>query len=85
MKAKKIVIWGGNSRAQIYAIDRQTAMRILYAIDEYLTDGTGDVKKLRPPRQELRLRVGDYRIFFKGIGPGSIHILAVWHRSEAYR
>jgi hypothetical protein len=55
---KKTVIWAGNSQAQLAAIDRENAMRILHAIDDYLTDGSGDVKKLRPPRRDLRLRVG---------------------------
>jgi hypothetical protein len=39
-------------------------MRILHAIDDYLTDGSGDIKKLRSPRRDLRLRAGDYRVFF---------------------
>lgn len=58
---KKIVIWAPEARDEIRAIDRQTALDILHAIDDYLTTGIGDVKKLKPPRDELRLRVGDYR------------------------
>lgn len=77
MKVKKTVIWDGNSQSQLFAIDRETALKILHAIDHYLTDGSGDVKRLRPPREELRLRVGDYRIFFRGIGPRAICIVAV--------
>lgn len=69
----------------MYAIDRETAMSILHAIDEYLTTGGGELKKLRPPRHELRLRVGDYRVFFVPRGPLSIDVLSVKHRSEAYR
>jgi len=45
----------------------------------------GDVKKLRSPRDELRLCVGDYRIFFYQHGRLSIRITSVKHRSEAYR
>ena len=67
------------------AVERETALAILHAIDDDLINGSGDVKRLRPPRRELRLRVGDYRVFFLGIGPRSIRILAVKHRSEAYR
>jgi mRNA-degrading endonuclease RelE of RelBE toxin-antitoxin system len=81
----KRVVWSGNSRAQLAAIDREIALGILHAIDEFLTTGTGDVKKLRPPRRELRLRVGDYRVFFLFQGPRSVEILAVKHRREAYR
>ena len=81
---KKTVIWSGRSQAQLAAIDRENAMRILHAIDGYLTDGSGDVKKLRPPRRDLRLRVGDYRVFFLSLGPGAVEILGVKHRSQAY-
>ena len=41
---KKTVIWSGNSRAQLAAIDRENAMRILHALDDYLTEGSGDIK-----------------------------------------
>jgi mRNA-degrading endonuclease RelE of RelBE toxin-antitoxin system len=81
---KKTVVWAGNSQAQLAAIDRETAMRILLAIDGFLTDGSGDVKKLRPPRRDLRLRVGDYRVFFLSQGPSALEILAIKHRSQAY-
>lgn len=83
--AGKTVLWAPNAQAQLSAIDRKTALDILHAIDNYLTSGVGDVKKLRPPRTELRLRVGDYRVFFLLHGPISIEILGVKHRSDAYR
>ena len=82
---KKIVQWSGNARGQLARIDRTTALDILHAIDDYLTTGTGEVKKLRPPRRELRLRVGDYRVFFLSQAPHTIEVLAVKHRREAYR
>ena len=55
---KKTVLWAPEAQAQLRVIDRETALRILHAIDDYLAGGTGDVKKLQPPRRELRLRVG---------------------------
>lgn len=82
---KKIVHWAASARAQVAQIDRETALNILHAIDDYLTTGVGDVKQLRPPRRELRLRVGDYRVFFLAHGVQSIEVLAVKHRREAYR
>jgi mRNA-degrading endonuclease RelE of RelBE toxin-antitoxin system len=81
----KTVVWATNAQAQLAAIDRQTALGILHAIDDYLTSGVGEVKKLRPPRKELRLRVGDYRVFFLFHDPASIEILGVKHRRDAYR
>ena len=82
---RKIVIWSPNAQAQVAGIDRETALGILHAIDEYLTTGVGDVKKLRPPRRDLRLRVGEYRVFFLSQGPRSIEVLSVKHRKDAYR
>ncbi len=67
------------------AVDRATSLRILHAIARYLASGEGDVKRLqdiKPP--ELRLRLGDYRVRFHDFGD-SIRVLAVKHRSEAYR
>jgi mRNA-degrading endonuclease RelE of RelBE toxin-antitoxin system len=81
----KTVVWATSAQTQLSAIDRETALGILHAIDDYLTSRVGDVKKLRPPRRELRLRVGDYRVFFLAHGPASIEILGVKHRREAYR
>ena len=82
---KKIVIWSPEARADLRAIDRETALRVLRAIDAFLENGVGDVKKLRPPRQEFRLRVGDYRVLFLLKEQLTIEILRVLHRKDAYR
>ena len=58
------VIWSPEARADVRAIERETAMQILYCIDRYLANRTGDVKKLKLPRTGFRLRCGDYRVFF---------------------
>ena len=58
---------------------------VVYDGPDRLQVEVGDVKKLRPPRRDLRLRVGDYRVFFLSQGPRAIEILAVKHRREAYR
>lgn len=82
---KKTIRWSPEARADLRAIDRETALRILRAIDSYLTTGAGDVKKLQPPRHEFRLRVGDYRVLFLPKEELSIEVLRVLHRREAYR
>jgi hypothetical protein len=51
-----------------------------------------DVRSLSKPtamkalqgREELRLRIGDYRLFFVCADPDTIEIRRVRHRSEAY-
>lgn len=82
---KKSITWSPEARSDLRAIDRETALRILRTIDAFVTTGAGDVKRLRPPRQEFRLRVGDYRVLFLAKKELSIEILRVLHRKEAYR
>ncbi|HYL14877.1 MAG TPA: hypothetical protein VEV41_17675 [Terriglobales bacterium] len=43
------VVWSPEARADLRAIDCETALQILYCVDRYLTNRTGDVKKLKPP------------------------------------
>jgi mRNA interferase RelE/StbE len=72
-------------KAQLRAIDKTTAMRILIALSRLLEFSEGDVKQLQgidPP--EYRLRVGDYRVRFRRV-VGDLNILSVRHRRDAYR
>lgn len=82
---KKTVTWSPEARADLRAIDRESAVRILRAIDGYLSSGAGDVKKLQPPRHEFRLRVGNYRVLFLPKEELTIEVLRVLHRKDAYR
>ena len=79
------MIWSPEARANLRAIDRETAMQILYAIDRYLASRTGDVKKLKPPLSGFRLRSGDYRVFFDPKDDTAIEVTGVKNRREAYR
>jgi mRNA-degrading endonuclease RelE of RelBE toxin-antitoxin system len=81
----KRVVWSGQSRAELRAIDQTTALRILHSLARLIFTGEGDVERLQdidPP--EFRLRVGDYRVRFHERSD-SIEILSVRHRREAYR
>lgn len=60
-------------------------MQILHCLARYLKTGVGDVKKLKPPRTEFRLRCGDYRVFFVLSGENAITITGVENRGNAYR
>jgi mRNA-degrading endonuclease RelE of RelBE toxin-antitoxin system len=79
------VIWSPDARADLRAIDRETAMQILHCIDRYLANRNGDVKKLKPPLTGFRLRCGDYRVFFDPKDENAIEITGVKNRREAYR
>lgn len=79
------VIWSPEARADLRAIDRETAMQILHCVDRYLSNRAGDVKKLKPPRTGFRLRCGDYRVFFDQQDENTITVSTVRNRREAYR
>ena len=44
------VNWSPEARADLRAIDRETAIQILDCVDRCLSNRTGDVKKLKPPK-----------------------------------
>jgi mRNA-degrading endonuclease RelE of RelBE toxin-antitoxin system len=82
---RRTVIWSPEARTDLRTIDRETALQILQVLDRYLSTGVGDVKKLRPPRHEYRLRISDYRPLFFPREELTIEVLRVLHRREAYR
>jgi mRNA-degrading endonuclease RelE of RelBE toxin-antitoxin system len=80
------VVFSIEARADLRAIDRETALRLLKALARFLLTGTGNVKQLEgfdPPR--YRLRIGDWRFIFRKSGDGTIEIIRVRNRREAYR
>ncbi len=82
--AKKI-IWTTAARADVRAIDRETAIHLLESLARFLFTEEGDVKQLTgvdPP--EYRLRIGAYRVRFYDLGD-AIEILRVRPRDKAYR
>lgn len=82
----KHIHWSDEARADLRAIDRQTALRILETVGRFLKTDVGDVKQLtgfHPPL--FRLRVGGWRVFYREQGEGLIEGVRVRKRSEAYR
>jgi mRNA-degrading endonuclease RelE of RelBE toxin-antitoxin system len=58
----------------------------LKAVARFLAADTGDVKQLEgfePPR--YRLRIGDWRFVFRKASDGTIEVIRVRNRREAYR
>jgi mRNA interferase RelE/StbE len=78
-------IWPDSARAELRAIDRDTAMRILRALTLYARTGEGDLKALSGQWEGcFRLRVGEYRVIFSVL-PDQIAIRRIRHRSDVYR
>lgn len=78
------ITWTDPAKADIRRLDKSTAMRILWTLHRFADTGEGDVKALHG-MEELRLRMGDYRIFFVSPDVDTIEIRHVLHRKEAYR
>lgn len=81
----KKIAWTDQAKADVRAIDKPIAMRILYALHRFAESGEGNVKALQGDAEELRLRIGAYRLFFVHSGDDALQIRRVRHRREAYR
>ena len=71
-------VWSPEARADLRAIDRETAMQILYCADRYLASRTSDVKKLRPELlvvggQRRGLHHGEHGTHGKAQGKVRVH------------
>ena len=80
----KRIVWTDLAKADVRSLSKIDAMHILSALHRFAESGAGDVKALQG-RDELRLRIGDYRLFFVSADPDTIEVRRVHHRSEAYR
>lgn len=59
----KRIVWTEPAKTDIRRLDKPTAMRIFFALHRFSESGQGEVKSLEL-REELLLRIGDYRLFF---------------------
>jgi mRNA-degrading endonuclease RelE of RelBE toxin-antitoxin system len=81
----KAIAWTEQARADVRRLDMPTTMRILRALHRLAQSGAGDIRALKGGHEELRLRIGDYRLFFVHTGDDAIEVRRVHHRSQAYR
>jgi mRNA interferase RelE/StbE len=59
----KRIVWTDPARNDIRTLSRPDAMHVFSVLQRFAQSGAGDVKALQG-RDELRLRAGDYRLFF---------------------
>jgi mRNA interferase RelE/StbE len=79
----KRIVWTDLAGSDVRNLSKSTTMHILSALHRFAESGAGDVKALQG-REELRLRIGDYRLFFVCPDSDTIEIRRVRHRGEAY-
>ena len=81
----KRIVWTAQAQADVRSLDKPIAMRILAALHRFAESGAGDLKVVQSEGGELRLRIGDYRLFFVYTPDETIEVRRVRHRREAYR
>lgn len=82
----KGVRWTVEAQADLRAIDRDTALRLLKALDRFLKTDAGNVKQIAgfdPPL--FRLRVVAWRFIYRKQTDDTIEIIRVRNRRDAYR
>ena len=83
--AEAHVTFSARARRDLRRLDPRTRARIVAGIDRYAETGDGDVKRVQAQRGWLRLRAGDWRVFFTRPDKGIVEIDSILHRGEAYR
>ena len=79
----KRFVWEPAARSDLRRLDRETAMRILYALTRYGRTGEGDAKRLTDREGLYRLRVGKWRIF--GLdSPDTVRTHGIDNRGQAH-
>jgi mRNA-degrading endonuclease RelE of RelBE toxin-antitoxin system len=76
--------WEPAAQADLRAIRREDAMRVLLALTRYAQTNHGDVVPLTDRPGLFRLRVGKWRVFFDQDRLGVIHVLGIDNRGQAY-
>jgi len=81
----KRVAFTDRAKADLRAIDQQTALQILKTLARFVQSEEGDVKRLQDIDPPLyRLRTQDHRVIFRDLGE-SIEVTRIRNRREAYR
>ena len=81
------VTFARSARRELERLHRQLAGRIVTRIEGLVVEPRpSGVRKLRGANNLWRLRVGDYRVIYSvDDGQRVVDVVAVRHRSEAYR
>lgn len=75
----KRIVWTDPAKNDVRSLSKPVAMQVLYALHRFVESGAGDARALEG-KDELRLRVGDYRLVFICPDRDTIEIRRVRHR-----
>ena len=80
------VEWAKRALKELSRLDRPTQDRIASAVEEFAEDNQGDVRRLQGSSDDaFRLRVGGWRVIFSHSEDGTILILRIRPRGDAYK
>ena len=80
----KRIVWTDPAKSDVRSLSKPVAMHLFSVLLRFAQSGLGNVKAVQGG-DELRLRIGDYRLFFVCPDANTIEIRRVRHRGEAYR
>lgn len=81
----RTVVWTEHADRDLAQLGAEVRERVTESVDRLALAGQGDVRRLRGTGGvELALRVGDWRAWFI-LDEGTLTVLRVRHRGEAYR
>ncbi|MFZ0320278.1 MAG: type II toxin-antitoxin system RelE/ParE family toxin [Candidatus Sulfotelmatobacter sp.] len=80
----KRIIWTDPAKSDVRNLSKPVAMHIFSALLRFAQTGLDNVKAMQGG-DELRLRIGDYRLFFVCPDADTIEVRRVPHRGKAYR
>ena len=82
---KRLLVYRPAAHRELNRMDRFDAERIIHALEAFAASGLGDIKALKGAlKGRYRLRVGKWRIFFSLDQPGSVVVIDVDNRGQAY-
>jgi mRNA interferase RelE/StbE len=80
------VEWSKSAAKVFSRLDQTTQRRILAAMQLLAESEQGDVRRLQGTAEEVfRLRVGDWRVIFVYLEDGTIFIVRISARGDAYK
>ena len=80
----KRIVWTDPAKSDVRNLSKPVAMHVFSVLLRFAQSGLGNVKAMQGG-DDLRLRIGDYRLFFVCSDADTIEIRRVRHRGEAYR
>lgn len=82
---KRLPLYKPAAQRELSRMDRSDAERVIRALEVFATTGHGDVKALKGAlKGRYRLRVGKWRAFFSLDQPGSMVVIDIDNRGQAY-